>query len=211
MCAVRRPSGRYAGRSAQERSADRRARLLEAGLDLFGGRPGYRASTVTAVSQAAGLSTRQFYEEFRGLEDLLATLYGLVNDEAERAVLETLGGTGHGSFPDRAAAGFLAYARSIARDPRRVRITFVEVVGASPEMERIRMARRARWRDLMHAEVVAAVGRGEVAERDYRVAATAFIGAVDGLLHDWNAGQVEATLEEIVAELVLMLTGALRP
>lgn len=47
--------------------------------------------------------------------------------------------------------------------------------------------------------------------RDYRLAATAFIGSVNGLLHDWSAGWVDATLDEVVDELVRWLLGILRP
>ncbi|MGP4090378.1 TetR/AcrR family transcriptional regulator, partial [Streptomyces sp. KR55] len=53
--------------------------------------------------------------------------------------------------------------------------------------------------------------RGEAAPRDYRVAATAFIGSVNGLIHDWSAGWVPATLDEVVDELVRQLLGILRP
>ena len=53
--------------------------------------------------------------------------------------------------------------------------------------------------------------RGEAAPRDYRLAATGFIGSVNGLLHDWSAGWVEATLDEVVEELVRQLLSILRP
>ncbi|MBB5939574.1 hypothetical protein FHS42_006670 [Streptomyces zagrosensis] len=96
-------------------------------------------------------------------------------------------------------------------DPRRIRIAFVEVVGVSTELERNRLARRARWAAVILAELTTACQRGEAARRDYRVAATAFIGAVNGSLHDWSAGNVEATLDQIVEELVLILRGIVHP
>ncbi len=65
--------------------------------------------------------------------------------------------------------------------------------------------------NLICSEAEAAVARGEAAPRDYRLAATAFIGSVNGLLHDWSAGWVDATLDEVVDELVRMLLGVLRP
>jgi hypothetical protein len=65
--------------------------------------------------------------------------------------------------------------------------------------------------DLICAEAQAAAARGEAAPRDYRLAATAFIGSVNGLLHDWSAGWVEASLDEVVDELVRQLLGILRP
>ncbi|MFF0160848.1 TetR/AcrR family transcriptional regulator [Streptomyces sp. NPDC005263] len=208
---LRAPTGRYGGKSAVERQAERRRRFLDAALQLFGDTPGYRATTVAALSEAAGLSTRQFYEEFRTLEDVLTALHLEVNDWAEEAVVLAVSAAENLPLPERAAAIFRAYAANVTGDPRRIRITFVEIIGVSPSLEEQRLARRARWVDLVCAEAVAAVARGEAAPRDYRLAATAFIGSVNGLLHDWTAGWVDATLDEVVEELVRQLLAILRP
>ncbi|MFI1169747.1 TetR/AcrR family transcriptional regulator [Streptomyces sp. NPDC020801] len=208
---LRAPTGRYGGKSAAERQAERRGRFLGAALQLFGGTPGYRATTVAALSEAAGLSTRQFYEEFRTLEDVLAALHLQVNDWAEQAVREALAGAGRLPLDERVAALFRAYAANVTADPRRIRITFVEITGVSARLEEQRLARRSRWVDLICAEAQAAVAREEAAPRDYRIAAAAFIGSVNGLLHDWSAGWVEASLDEVVDELVRQLLGILRP
>ncbi|MFD6309581.1 TetR/AcrR family transcriptional regulator [Streptomyces nigra] len=205
------PTGRYGGRSAAERQAERRRRFLDAALQLFGDSPGYRGTTVAALSMAAGLSTRQFYEEFRTLEDVLAALHLQVNGWAEEAVLAAAADAGPLPLAERATAIFRAYAANVTADPRRIRITFVEIIGVSPRLEEQRLARRARWVDLVCAEVASAVARGEAAPRDYRLAVTAFIGSVNGLLHDWSAGWVEATLDEVVDELVRLLLGILQP
>src|SRR3954453_8680360 len=87
---LRAPTGRYGGKSAEERQAERRRRFLDAALQLFGDTPGFRGTTVAALSEAAGLSTRQFYEAFRTLEDALAALHLQVNDWAEQAALAAL-------------------------------------------------------------------------------------------------------------------------
>ncbi|MFF0534000.1 TetR/AcrR family transcriptional regulator [Streptomyces coelicoflavus] len=208
---LRAPTGRYGGKSAAQRQAERRRRFLDAALQLFGDTPGYRATTVAALSEAAGLSTRQFYEEFHTLEDVLAALHLQVNDWAEAAVRTAAARTRDLPLPDRAAAIFRAYAGNVTADPRRVRITFVEIIGVSPRLEEQRLARRARWVDLIRAEAHTAVLRGEAAHRDYRLAATAFIGGVNGLLHDYSAGWVDATLDEVVDELVGQLLAVLRP
>ncbi|WAZ25908.1 TetR/AcrR family transcriptional regulator [Streptomyces cinnabarinus] len=208
---LRAPTGRYGGKSAEERKAERRSRFLDAALQLFGDTPGYRATTVAALSEAAGLSTRQFYEEFRTLEDVLAALHLQVNSWAEQAVLAGAADVGDAPIDERAAAIFRAYAANVTADPRRIRITFVEIIGVSPRLEEQRLARRSRWVDLICAEARAAAARGEAARRDYRIAATAFIGSVNGLLHDWSAGWVDATLDEVVEELVRQLLAILRP
>jgi AcrR family transcriptional regulator len=210
---LKQPTGRYGGRTAEERQAERRARFLDAALQLFGDSPGFRSTTVAALSEAAGLSTRQFYEEFRTLEDVLAALHLQVNDWAEDAALAALADARERDLPlaERATAIFRAYAANVTSDPRRIRITFVEIIGVSPRLEEQRLARRARWVDFICAEAAAAAALGEAAPRDYRIAATAFIGSVNGLLHDWRAGWVDATLDEVVEELVRQLLGILRP
>ncbi|KUN86208.1 TetR/AcrR family transcriptional regulator [Streptomyces griseoruber] len=209
---LRAPTGRYGGKTAAERQAERRGRFLDAALKLFGGTPGYRGTTVAALCEAAGLSTRQFYEEFRTLEDVLAALHLRVNDWAEEAVVAAFAAAAAGlPLAERVTVIFRAYAGNVTADPSRIRITFVEIVGVSPRLEEQRLARRARWIELICAEATAAVERGEAAPRDYRLAATAFIGSVNGLLHDWTAGWVDATLDEVVDELVRQLLGILRP
>ncbi|MFF5493946.1 TetR/AcrR family transcriptional regulator [Streptomyces aquilus] len=205
------PTGRYGGKTAEERQAERRRRFLDAALQLFGDTPGYRSTTVAALSEAAGLSTRQFYEEFRTLEDVLAALHLQVNDWAEQAVVAAVADADDLPLAERAAAIFRAYAANVTGDPRRIRITFVEIIGASSRMEEQRLARRAQWVDLVCAEAGAAVARGEAVPRDYRLPATAFIGAVNGLLHDWSSGWVDASLDEVVEELVRQLLAILRP
>ena len=206
-----RAQGRYAGRTADERHDERRRRFLDAALELFGAGPGYRATTVAGLCEAAGLSTRQFYQEFRTLEEVLSVLHLQVNEWSESAVVAALDRTNGLPSTERYAAVFRAYADSVATDPRRIRITFTEIVGISPELDEQRLTRRARWIDLMCAEAAAAVARGEAVDRDYRVAATAFIGGVNGLLHDWATGWVDATLDQVVDELVRMLLTMLRP
>ncbi|MEV0182209.1 TetR/AcrR family transcriptional regulator [Streptomyces sp. NPDC050625] len=208
---LRPPTGRYAGKSAEERQAERRRRFLDAALQLFGDAPGFRAATVASLSEAAGLSTRQFYEEFRTLEDVLAALHLQVNNWAEQAVLAAAAEAEGLSLAERTAMIFRAYAANVTADPRRIRITFVEIIGVSPRLEEQRLARRARWVELICAEARAAAARGEAAPRDYRIAAAAFIGSVNGVLHDWSAGWVDATLDEVVDELVRQLLGILRP
>ncbi|MFF6782945.1 TetR family transcriptional regulator [Streptomyces sp. NPDC012510] len=208
---MRQPTGRYGGRTALERRAERRARFLDAGLRLFGDSPGFRGTTIAALSEAAGLSTRQFYEEFHSLEEVLAALHLQVNDWAEEAALTGLAAAEGQPIAERATAAFRAYAADVTGDPRRLRITFTEIVGVSPRLERQRLERRARWIDFICAEAAAAADRGEAVDRDYRIAATAFIGSVNGLLHDWQAGWVDAPLDEVVDELVGLLLGILRP
>lgn len=71
----------YGGVSAEQRQADRRARLLSAGLDLLA-EVGTAKLTVTAICARAGLTERYFYENFSDRDDLMLAIF---DREATRA------------------------------------------------------------------------------------------------------------------------------
>ncbi|WP_406274573.1 TetR/AcrR family transcriptional regulator [Actinacidiphila glaucinigra] len=199
--------GRYGGKDAAQRQAERRARFLEAGLEMFGGEPGYRGTRLAALCKEAGLSSRQFYEEFQSVEDLLAELHLIVNDAAQEAVFDVLPAIQDLSLAERITRMLRAYVKGAASDRRYARIAYVEVVGVSPRIDLQRLERRARWIDLFRVITDDAVARGEIRPDDYGIAAAAFIGAVNGLMHDWVVGWVDTSLEGIADELLQLLLG----
>ncbi|MDI2124945.1 TetR/AcrR family transcriptional regulator [Yinghuangia seranimata] len=207
------PTGRYADRPAEDRRAERRRRLLAAGLEPFGGRTVHRAATIAALCAEAGLSTRRFYEEFASLEGVLTTLYRDAHAEAEQAAAEALAAVvaGPGLPPARELAGVVlrVYVEVSARDPRIARLLYVEVVGVNPELEAERRDRRTRWVDLL-LDIADAYADLDRPAGEHPVAVYAFVGAVNGLAHDWCLGLVEATLDDVVAEPTNLLAAALR-
>ncbi|UJW28481.1 TetR/AcrR family transcriptional regulator [Saccharothrix sp. AJ9571] len=202
--------GRYGGKDAAQRQAERRARFLEAGLELFGGELGYRGTRLAALCKEAGLSSRQFYEEFHSLEDLLAELHLMVNDVAQQAVNEILPEVGDLTLAERVPRLLHAYVKGAASDRRHARIAYVEIIGVSPRMDLQRLERRAVWVDFLRGMGDDAVKRGELPPGDHTIAAAAFIGAVNGLMHDWVIGWVDASLDEIAEELLQLLLGRYR-
>src|SRR3954447_1367550 len=116
------PKRAYGGVSADERIAARRAKLLEAGLELFGTR-GYAATGVKDVCRAAGLTDRYFYESFRDGRALFLAVFDAVTD----ALFEAVAGAVIAVEPEaelqlRAAIG--TFLRALAEDPRRARVVF---------------------------------------------------------------------------------------
>lgn len=201
------PTGHYAGRSAAERRAERRARLLEAGRDLFG-TVGYGMSPVGAICKAANLSNRQYYEEFADREALLVALYDEINDGALAAVADCLAGLADPTLRTQVNAALTAYIDYTASDLRRARIAYVEIVGVNPAIERFRMSWRRRWVTLIEDLLRVGVDRGEIPDRDYQLVASAFVGAVNGLLQDWCATEDRAPLADVIAELCRLAIAA---
>ena len=80
-CIWRRPRarGRTAAFEAGERLAERRSRLLAAGLDLLGSdRQDISELTVRGVCRRAGLASRYFYESFADKDEFIGAVFDWV-------------------------------------------------------------------------------------------------------------------------------------
>jgi AcrR family transcriptional regulator len=199
---------RYSGRSVDEWKAARRERLLTAAVELFG-TDGYTTTSVERLCTQAKVSTRHFYHEFQNKEAVLLAVYRQVIEVAARSAGEALALTADAPVRDRLNAAVDALLRTVMADLRRARITFIEVVVASPAVEEQRIA----FRELVIASIAqvggAAVARGEIPERDFRFLGLAFIGAVNSVVYDWMlarprppADQVRSALKDLAVALM---------
>lgn len=189
-----------------DRRRERRERFLAAAVELFG-TIGYAGTSVPQVCRAAGLSTRQFYQEFSDREDLLRTLYDQNQDRAmaavATAVLERV--ATEDDLDTVLDAGVRAFVEAFD-DPRQARITFVEVVAVSPAFEEYRHARRARWGELLQTALQAGAERGLDVDTATPLQWTAYIGAVNSVI-------VERTLDPTIGpeQIVATMRTLLRP
>ncbi|MER7545741.1 TetR/AcrR family transcriptional regulator [Actinomadura sp.] len=203
------PRRSYGGRSAEERRAERRERLLAAGLELFGTR-GYAATSIERLCATASVSTRNFYEEFTGREELLTALHSSINQRAAEALAAAYAEAADADLGTRVESAVRAFVTVTASDPRWARIAFVEVIGVSASLEQHRFRWRGRWEDTLTTMAREAVERGEAVDRDYRLTMIAVIGAVNNLVHHWSARDQDIPLDDIIAELTHLILAAVR-
>ncbi|MFW0797600.1 TetR/AcrR family transcriptional regulator [Gordonia sp. CPCC 205515] len=181
------PQRSYGGRSVAERQAERFDRFMAAALDVFGTQ-GYAQGTVSAVCSAAGLSRRQFYELFESREDLLIAAYDMIHAEARDAVIAAFGSVDD-SVADvsaRVRPGIAAFFDSVAADPRRMRIAFIEVAGVSPRVEAHRLGARAEWTTFFSAMADTIAPELSESEFGWSYEAAAFVGALTEAGHLWT-------------------------
>lgn len=200
-------SRRYSGQSAVERDAARRARLLEAAADFIG-RRGYAIATAEQICTEAKVSTRHFYQQFDNKEALFLAVYDDITGRSFDRVAAALESTQGKLMVERISAAFLAYVGPMIEDDRAARIAFVEIVGASPRIERARLAYRESLIELITAEGSIAVQRGEIAERDFRFATLALVGAANAIVYDWaqrSDRQPVADLKNSLTDLAIAL------
>lgn len=195
----------YAGRSADERDAVRRQRLLGAALELIGTR-GYAATTVERLCTTANVSTRHFYLLYANKEAAFIDLYDELTAASYRNVATSLEATEGASMKERISQAMLAYFDPMLSDLRVARISFVEIIGASPRIEELRLQYRETLVDLVRAESADAVARGEVRDRDFRFATLALAGAATAVAHDWMLRRDRPPVLELERKLMDLAT-----
>ncbi|MFD4441182.1 TetR/AcrR family transcriptional regulator [Nocardia sp. NPDC058519] len=191
---------RYGGRTVIARKAERRLRFLEAATRIFAER-GYATCSLAEVCAAAGLSKRQFYEEFETREDVLLAAYDRIQDDAAAAVGTALIALGSTDPQLALRAGFGAYLESLGSDPYRAQVALIEVVGVSDRLENHRRTRRHAWSALIEGglERVGVRLRG-----DAELTTGLITGAVNGVAHEWLLREARPPVDELVD----LLTGA---
>lgn len=200
---------RYRNRTTDERRGERRARMLAAGLELFAAH-GFRGTTIEALCTAAGVSTRNFYEEFGSREALVIALHDDVNARAAEAVVAALAEVDPADLAARAAAATRAYLHVMTSDRRWARIALVESVGVSAEAEAHRRAAIDAFVALIDAEATRLADAGLVPARDHRLTAVALAGALNGLVMTWTADpEWDRHVDAIAAEAARLIVLAL--
>ncbi|MFB7879188.1 MULTISPECIES: TetR/AcrR family transcriptional regulator [unclassified Nocardia] len=202
----------YTGTSVAERQVERRALFIEAGLSVFAEKS-YANSSLTDVCAAAGLSRRQFYELFADREELLVAVYDSVQGRARAAVAEALAASGSSDLRELVDVAIRAYTQAITADIRGATVAFVEIVGVSPAVEAHRAGIRDQWGEVVQA-IAAEVPDARTPPGGWRVAMAAFIGAVNGAVHQWSLDDPRPPVDvlvEVFSTLLNALTSDVAP
>ena len=192
---------RYGGKTADERRSERREKLLDAAVELFGTR-GFAGTTIEMLCSAAHLNPRYFYEQFDTREALLMAVY----DRHVEVVLATVLGALEQAPDDlrgRLEAGLRAFVDGVLADERLARINYFEMVGVSRELEARRRDVLRGYADLIAAELARLPDGPRLSHP--RLGAVALVGAVDGLVTEALASDLPADRERIVTTLLELL------
>lgn len=188
---------RYRGITASERRAQRRERLLDAGLELFG-TEGYASTSVRSISAAASLNSRYFYESFASREELLSAVYLRIMAEIGQATRDSIAAiAAHATLEEQARASVRAGWLVLTEDRRKARVVALEVVGVSEPLEQLRRQMRHGLADFIVGNARSAAGAVRL-RLDPVLVARFLMGGVVEVLVDWIHGDVSASPDEIV-------------
>ncbi len=201
----------YRGVDTEQRRAERRERLLEAALDEFTTR-GYHKTKIADLCARAGVSTRNFYEKFASKEALLLELHAQINTEAMKRMLPVLDSLVGAEPLTRITTLLDAFVAAVTADPRYPRLNYVEAPGISQAMELQHRDWFTRYTDFIEAECNRAADVGLAPKRDYHLTAIALVGAMTGILREWQAHQPPLPVEAVATEIrAVFLAAITRP
>lgn len=190
----------YRGVDTEQRRAERRERLLEAALDEFTTR-GYHKTKIADLCARAGVSTRNFYEKFASKEALLLELHAHINTLAMKRMLPVLKSLADADALTRITTLLDEFVAAVTADPRYPRLNYVEAPGISQAMERQHRDWFNRYTDFIEAECDRAAAAGLAPKRNYHLTAIALVGAVTGILREWQAHDPPMPAEAVADEI----------
>ncbi len=198
--AAARPARIHGGLTAEERDAARRRRIMDAGIEIFGTQ-GYAGSRINDICRLSRVTARNFYDHFESREALLIAIYDEIIAEVTGAWVEAMDAA-PGEPVAQFRAGITAFATTMAADERRLRINFVEVVGATTAVEERRRQAIGMFREMSAARIETLVDQGLIPTGSQRLTYSALVGAVQESLVDWVNRDHRPPLSAVIEELV---------
>ncbi len=194
----------YGGLSTPQRDAQRRASVLEAGLHLFGTQ-GFGPTSMTEVADHAQVAFRYVARLFPDKESLLEAVFLRVQDHVRAAVARATQPVG-ARLHLRIRAGLRAALTAYAEDPRRVRVSCLEVVGVSHRFEDLRRQTSHRFVEQLVRGLDCAVEAGQAVPPNYALLGVGLVGAVGALLAEWaqSPEPARASLDDVIEAACLI-------
>jgi AcrR family transcriptional regulator len=190
----------YRGVEAPQRLAERRRRLLEAGLELLGAdNPDLTQLTVRAICGRAGLTARYFYESFTDKDDFVGAVFDWVITDIAATTQVAVAAA---PAKEQSRAGMANLVRIVDGDPRVGRLVFSSQLSNSV-LVRKRAESGVLFAMLSGRHISTALRKAE----NERIKATAHfvVGGVAQTLSAWLSGDVALGRDQLVDQLTAIV------
>lgn len=185
----------YRGVQPADRLAQRRRRLLDAGLDILGTSSDPSALTVRAICRRAGLAARYFYESFSDKDDLVDAVFESVIADIAATTQAAMAAA---PAREQTRAAMTNVVRTISEDPRVGRLLFSADL-ANPVVTRKRIESEA-FMGMLSGQYASTVLNLDENER-VKAAGHFVVGGVTQTISRWLAGDLNMTPEQLVDQL----------
>lgn len=192
------PERPYRGVQAADRLADRRERLLVAGLDLLGARE-LTELTVRGVCRRAGVASRYFYESFTDKDEFVAAVFDWVVGDLATS---TQAAVDAAPPAEQTRAGMAHLVGTIAGDARVGRMLFsTQLTNALLVRKRAESSALFAMLSGRHVQTVLRVpGNDRI-----KAAAHFVVGGVAQTISAWLAGEIKLGPDQLVDQLTALL------
>lgn len=185
----------YRGIDAADRLAERRGKLLTAGLDLLGS-PDQDLTelTVRAICKQAGLGLRYFYESFTDKDDFVAAVFDWVIADLAAT---TQAAVAAAPIKEQSRAGMANIVRAVAGDARVGRLLF------SSQLSNAVIVRKRAESSLLMAMLTFQHAGGD-SDR-VKAAAHFVVGGVGQMISAWLSGDLALAPDRLIDQLALII------
>ncbi|HEU4737044.1 MAG TPA: TetR/AcrR family transcriptional regulator [Solirubrobacterales bacterium] len=174
---------------------NQRERLLNGVVEAVA-EHGYNATTIGAITAAAQISRRTFYEYFRDKEGCFLAAYEMIDAHVRESMLAA--GDPAAPWPEQVEARLAALLEVLSRDLAVARFYLTEPLAAGGEIS-------ARYRDAMQLLAETIRPQGGPAEIDVEVRDQVLMGGIATLIaRRLNAGE-PARLPELLPDLTTLV------
>lgn len=192
----RQRSGKYAGKAASDRQAERREKLLAAGIKLIGSQ-GFAATSIDAVCAEAGLTKRYFYESFSNSEELLVESYRAVTRDYLNSIM--LATQPYLSDARKLVRAGLHQAFTyVAENPDKARLIMIEAMSVRSQLGQMYGKSYGEFVSMLVAFTKPFLADGGPGDHILAVMARGAVGAIIHLCQGWIATDFKQPVEELI-------------
>ena len=184
----------YGGMDAEERRTERRLKLIDAAVEVYG-EVGYRGATVKAICEAAELTERYFYESFANSETLLIAAYGHVVGHLHEEMAAAASAAGSDTEA-RLRAALTLYFTRLKQHPKPARVFLLEISGIGPAVDAVKHDAARAFSDIL---VPAIVPKRNDGSSSAMLLSNGMVGAVISIALRWVSKQYPQPVEDVVA------------
>lgn len=189
----------FRGLSLEERQNERREKLIEAGLQIYGTQ-GFFSVTVRDICNEAKLTERYFYESFKRSEELFKTIYLRLIEQLQQTILAAvMQSQGEVNPRKMIESGLQAFFHTLQNDPRMARILFIDAILVHEIQGNTIYEAIARFDRMTTAFILLMFPKEPRTHSEISLIATGLSGYVIHIATRWVIGGFKEPLENVLS------------
>jgi AcrR family transcriptional regulator len=196
----------YRGMTLEQRTAERRERFLEAGLNIFGNE-GFHAATVRKICKEAGLTDRYFYESYSSMEALLIEVYERCLKSILTRVQSTLLTVNKTEAPDKLLNELLNHFFTEMEDPRVAKVCMFEAEGVSDHMHNLYNDYIRRFVTILLSASQGYTNKWPLSEEESEVLGNAIVGGIIQATRNWALNDYHLSKKSMINGIIVLFLG----